>query len=102
MKVNKKRIKEISIKVAKYLTISLVIVSSFFLGRLNKELSQVDVEIESFKSVSRSEVNIAIDERNNLIVIDIESGNYTIYEDSIGQSIFKLYAKNIWTQNVND
>jgi hypothetical protein len=36
---------------------------------------------------------------NNLIIIDIKSGDYTIYEDSIGNTIFSLYAKNVWGQH---
>jgi hypothetical protein len=47
--------------------------------------------------VHNSETNLAIDEHNNLLIIDKESGNYKIYEDSIGFKIFNLYAKNLWT-----
>jgi hypothetical protein len=46
--------------------------------------------------VHNSETNLAIDEHNNLLIIDKESGNYKIYEDSIGFKIFNLYAKNLW------
>jgi hypothetical protein len=46
--------------------------------------------------VNRSQVNLAIDEHNHLIVIDKTTGDYTVYQDSIGMSIFKLYAKNIF------
>lgn len=47
--------------------------------------------------VHNSETNLAIDEHNNLLIIDKESGNYKIYEDSIGFKIFNLYAKNLWS-----
>jgi hypothetical protein len=42
---------------------------------------------------------LAIDENNHLIVIEKKTGNYSIYQDSIGKTIFKLYAKNVWGQN---
>ena len=102
MKINYRKIKQVSISISKYLTIGLIVASSFFLGRYNGKTSYEPEVIESFKNVNRSEVNIAVDERNNLIIIDIESGNYTIFEDSIGQSIFKIYARNIWASNSND
>jgi hypothetical protein len=101
-KINLKSFKEISIKFFKYTTVAFVVTASFFLGRYNGQLNKEIEIVESFKTVNRDEVNIAIDERNNLIVIDKESGNYTIFEDSIGHSIFKLYARNIWTPNNND
>jgi hypothetical protein len=96
-KINFKKVKEFSFKLLKYTTIVLVVLSSFFLGRYNGETNKEIEVIESFKTVNRNEVNIAIDERNNLIIIEKESGNYTIFEDSIGHSVFKLYARNIWT-----
>ena len=99
MKINYKKAKKVSIIIFKYLTIGLIVASSFFLGRYNGKTSYEPEVIESFKTVNRSEVNIAVDERNNLIIIDIESGNYTIFEDSIGQSIFKVYAKKIWSDS---
>ena len=101
-KINFKKVKEFSFKLLKYTTIVLVVLASFFLGRYNGETNKEVEVVESFKIVNRNEVNIAIDERSNLMVIDKESGNYTIFEDSIDHSIFKLYARNIWTTNNND
>lgn len=101
MKINYKKIKQMSISVSKYLTIGLVITASFFLGVYNGQMNK-EIEVESFKTIYRSDVNIAVDERSNFIIIDKESGNYTIFEDSIGQSIFKIYSRKIWTSNSND
>lgn len=52
----------------------------------------------SVTSVKREEVRLAIDENNNLLVIKKRDGSYTAYQDSIGYTIFNLYAKNIWGQ----
>lgn len=47
------------------------------------------------KEITRSNVSIAIDDHDNLMVIDKNTGDYMIYQDSIGISIFNLYAKTI-------
>lgn len=101
MKINYKSLKQILIKIGKYLSIALIVTSSFFIGKYKGE-TNIETEVESFKHVYRSDVNIAIDESGNLIILDKESGHYTIFEDSIGNSIFKIYAKNIWTSHNND
>jgi hypothetical protein len=36
--------------------------------------------------------SVAINERNELLVIDRKQGSYEIYSDSVGKVIFKLYA----------
>lgn len=47
------------------------------------------------------EVSVAINERNELMVIDRTTGEYEIYQDSIGQSIFNLYATRIQSEYQN-
>ena len=78
--------------------VGLVAFASFYQGKFTERHKNDDVIIieSNVTKVNKDEVNIAIDESNNLIIIDNESGKYTIYQDSIGQTIFKLYAKNIW------
>lgn len=51
------------------------------------------------KYVSKKDINIAIDEGNRLILIDNLSGDYVIYSDSVGKSIFNSYANQIMTKN---
>jgi hypothetical protein len=52
-------------------------------------------------SVKRADVKLAIDENNHLLIISKNDGSYTVYQDSIGYTIFNLYAKNIWGQQAN-
>ena len=59
----------------------------------------VEEVVSPMTRVQKEDVNIAIDETNNLLIIDNESGDYIIYQDSIGHAIFKLYARSIWTQH---
>lgn len=46
-------------------------------------------------------VSVAINERNELMIIDRTDGSYDIYQDSIGRCIFNLYANKIQTKYQN-
>ena len=48
--------------------------------------------------IKRKEINLAIDEKNNLLIVKKSDGTYTTYQDSVGYMIFQMYAKNIWGQ----
>lgn len=89
--------------ILKHVTIYTVIISSciasFFLGFYYQKNYSNDKKDRVVKIVSKEEVNLAVDVSDNLIIIDNKTGDYTIYEDSIGNTIFKLYAKNIWGQH---
>lgn len=93
-------IKKLAKNTAIYSVIIVATIASFYVGMYyNKTVTEKKgVKIEVTK-VLKQDVNLAIDENNNLIVIENKSGNYTIYQDSIGETIFKLYAKNVWGQH---
>lgn len=51
------------------------------------------------KSVRTHEtVSVAINEKNQLILIDKETGEYQIYSDSVGLNILNIYVKSIVSQ----
>lgn len=83
-----------------YSVIIVATVAAFFIGiyynKIVTEKKGVNYEVTK---VLKKDVNLAIDENNHLIVIQNKTGNYTIYQDSIGVTIFKLYAKNVWGQH---
>jgi len=89
---SKKMLKSVTI----YSIIGLSCVASFFIGYYYNKIQEVKTEVIKVK---QRDVNLAIDQNNNLIIVDINSGDYTIYEDSIGNTIFLLYAKNVWGQH---
>lgn len=93
------KIKSIFKELGKYSIITVVIVASFFLGKFYESFQKTKVEKVIITNIQRSDVNIAIDENNHLMVIDKKTGDYVVYQDSIGNSIFKLYAKSIWAQH---
>lgn len=88
------------ISIIKYTIITAAIISAFYLGRFieNQEMKSVII-YDNVNVIKKSDINIAIDEGNNLLLVDNETGNYTILQDSIGQSIYKLYSSNIWNKN---
>ena len=74
--------------------------AAFFIGVFYNQMTNKEkISKVKVRTIVNSEVNLAIDENNHLIVIDKKTGNYSIYQDSIGKTIFKLYAKNVWGQN---
>lgn len=98
-----KKLKEKLMPIFKNITIYSIIicsvVASFFVGVFYNRMTNKPTTKIEVKTINKSEVNLGIDENNHLIVIEKKTGNYTIYQDSIGKTIFKLYAKNVWGQN---
>ena len=67
-------------------------------GYFYKEFKKVSVQ-NKMKIVSKDKVFIAVDEYQRFMIVEKETGNYTIFEDSIGQKVFSMYARNIWGQH---
>jgi hypothetical protein len=70
----------------------------FVIGQNYHRLIPDEVPTFKIKYVKKSDINIAVDESNRLILIDNKNGDYVIYSDSIGNSIFNIYAKQIWNK----
>lgn len=97
----KEKLKPIFNMLFKAVIVTILAIASFYQGTLvekSRNVKEIEVEVNVTK-VNKNQVNIAIDESNNLIIIDKETGKYIIYQDSIGQSIFKIYARNIWNKD---
>lgn len=62
-----------------------------------------EAPIMNLKNVhTLAETSIAINERNELMIIDRRSGTYEIYQDSIGTCVFQLYAGKIYQSKTTD
>ena len=91
-------------QVMKQLSFYTVMVITFVVGTLivyyynTVKTNYNTVEEPKFTSVKKSEIKLAIDENNNLLIIKQSDGSYTVYQDSIGYTIFGLYANNILGQ----
>lgn len=82
-----------------YGIIIISVIASFIVGYTYHKLNHKVPDEKNMVKVKKSDVTIAIDEHHRLIVINNETGDYTIYQDSIGKSIFKIYAANVWGQH---
>lgn len=52
------------------------------------------------KPKTMNTISIALNERDELMIIDRANGVYTIYQDSVGRAIFNLYATKKYNQVV--
>jgi len=95
-----KEIKTTPSKLTTYLVIMLSVLGGFTIGYYYNVINDLKMSQgkASVTEVKKATVNLAIDESNNLLVIDKKTGSYFIYEDSVGMSIFNLYARTITNQ----
>lgn len=92
--------KKVVNKLFLYVVITGSIIAAYLFGVEHTKLTQKPTYHKvRINKIKKSDVNLAVDEDNHLIIINNKTGNYTIYQDSIGKTIFKLYAKNVWGQN---
>lgn len=78
------------------LMVVLGVGAGFAVGYYYEVINPKDVKGVS-TLINRNQITLAMDEYERLLVIDKQTGQYTIYSDSIGKSIFNLYAIKIWS-----
>ena len=71
----------------------LLIGVGFYIGSTWKDLTSKP--IQKTVSVTKKEISIAINESKQLMIIDKVTGSYVTYSDSIGMSIFAMYANRL-------
>lgn len=80
---------------SKFLIVVLALLVGFVIGQYYYKSKEVTVQKlpMDLKTIHRLDgTSVAINERNELLVIDRKIGSYEIYSDSVGKVIFKLYA----------
>lgn len=93
--IKNEKLKNISNKLIVVVISLITLLGSFAAGIVyHKSTTPVKKGIEMIH-VDKSQVNLALDEHNHLIVIDKTTGDYTVYDDSIGVAVFKIYARNV-------
>lgn len=80
-----------------YGIILLLAVSAFLIGRYYQKINTTP-KTREISNVFKRDIVIAVDENNNLIIIEKSTGDYTVYQDSIGKSIFTIYANKVLSQ----
>jgi hypothetical protein len=82
-------------KVANYTFLLLVLTSGFFIGRISHDILP---KVESKPTMKfHKNISIAVNESNQMLIIDKKTGKYEMFEDSVGVTIFKVYANRIYT-----
>jgi hypothetical protein len=80
--------------------VASVATASFKLGAKYGNPEKKEIENPYAHAFSPEEISIAVNESNELIMIERATGKYIVYSDKIGQTIFGMYANRI-SQEVN-
>jgi hypothetical protein len=77
--------------------------AAFQLGILYSNSKKAEVkESNSYAhAFSPKEISIAVNESSELIMIERATGKYIVYSDTIGQTIFNMYANRIHQEVTN-
>jgi hypothetical protein len=68
----------------------------------NNKNKETKIENPYAHAYSPEEISIAVNESNELIMIERATGDYIVYSDQIGQTIFSMYANRIHQEISND
>ena len=100
--MNKEKVIAFAKKAFTYAIIVGALVIGFFIGKRfpQPHLNQQDNPYSH--SYDANEVSIAVNESNELLIIDRKTGKYIIYSDQIGTTIFKMYTNRIYQDVTNN
>lgn len=92
--INLSRVKTFLNKFFYYVLVVFSLAAGFFVGMNFDSLYNQKTKPKN-SIITKEGVNLAIDQYDNLLIIDRESGEIKFYEDSVGYGIFHIYAKNM-------
>jgi hypothetical protein len=92
--INLTRVKTFLNKFFYYVLVVFSLAAGFFAGMNFDSLYNQKTKPKN-SIIAKEAVNLAIDQYDNLLIIDRSSGEIKFYEDSVGYSIFHIYAKNM-------
>jgi hypothetical protein len=96
MKINRESLMSIIKPVLNTVVITGACVTCFQLGSIYQAEKSEDKATNPYShAFSPSEISIAVNESNELIMIERATGNYIVYSDTVGQTIFNMYANRI-------
>lgn len=80
-----------------------VATAAFKLGQTYQSSKKEEVTVSNpyAHAFSPEEISIAVNESNELIMIERATGKYIVYSDKIGQTIFGMYANRIHQEVTN-
>lgn len=89
-------------KIGMYVGILALIVLSFSAGRLTADYPPKIGENSKnpySHAFDKKEISIAVNENNELLLIEKKTGDYILYSNSIGMTIFEMYANKIYNES---
>jgi hypothetical protein len=89
----KEKVKVAFTRFMNIIIVTSTLIAGFGLGYYFQELKMKPKAVN--ETILNKEVRIAIDSEDKLIIMDRKTGGYTIYSDSIGKIVFKMYATKI-------
>ena len=98
------KLKTVGTRVSKIVVIVLAISIGFFGGEIytKSKVTKTEKLPMDLKEVhSLQETSIAINERDELLIIDRKKGGYEIYDPEVGKVIFRLYASQMAIKSLN-
>lgn len=98
MKINKENIQKFVNRFMNVTIVASTLIAGFGLGYYFQELKVKPKAVN--ETILNKEVRIAVDSEDKLILMDRKTGQYVIYSDSVGRTIFKMYAQKIVAPNV--
>lgn len=99
MPISKDQIVAASKKFFGYAVIVGALFIGFQIGRKVESYKEKPAESNPYsKAFSPEEISIAVNEGNELILIERKTGKYIVYSDQIGMTIFKMYTNRIYQE----
>lgn len=91
-------------KIVKEITTVLImvfcLVMGFYISEQSYNLRHKQEKINPYSIIyTPIDISIAVNESNDLLIVEKKTGNYIMYNDSIGQTIFKMYANKIYQEH---
>ena len=75
-----------------------LLICGFFIGHYSYIIRNYNNEPKAVKKTTK-DVSVAINENNEVLIIDRATGRFETYSDSVGTNIFKLYAPKMYQSN---
>ena len=103
MKIEREKVMNLLKPTMNVIIVVAVGTSMFKLGAMHQASQKEDVKVENpyAHAYSPEEISIAVNESNELIMIERATGKYIVYSDEIGQTIFDMYANRIHQEVTN-
>ena len=94
--VNKEKVIAFAKKAFTYAIIVGALVIGFFIGKRFTYNNRPVQDNPYSHAYDADEISIAVNESNELLMLERKSGKYIIYSDKIGMTIFKMYTNRIY------